>query len=159
LAKPSLQQKAPKTVQIQDTHKELSDAQLLRASLAGYRQDTIEEEDDAMEDDQHEVIHLGTYNSLPPLPSSSSESSSSSSSDTTHDTVELTQKLRSNPYNALRNHTPPKIPIQSDRSGGSKSDSASHQSSGQESGSSTDHTQEASSGTAGIIAHGAGPGD
>jgi hypothetical protein len=159
LAKPSLQQKAPKTVQIQDTHKEFSDAQLLRASLAGYRQDTIEEEDDAMEDDQHEVIHLGTYNSLPPLPSSSSESSSSSSSDTTHDTVELTQKLRSNPYNALRNHTSPKIPIQSDRSGGSKSDSASHQSSGQESGSSTDHTQEASSGTAGIIAHGAGPGD
>jgi hypothetical protein len=123
------------------------------------RQDTLEENADAMEDDQHSIIHLGTYNSLPPLPESSSESAtttsssssaSSSTSGTSHDTEELAQKLLSNQYNVLRKHTIPKIPTQIDETSGSKSDSTSHQSSGQESGASTDHFQEGSSGRASV---------
>jgi hypothetical protein len=151
---------------IMDTDEEPSDIQLMRAAIRGPKEETLEQDSDAMEEDQHSTIHLGTYPGLPPLPPSSSEPSSSSSSSSSssasgisHDTQELAQKLRSNPYNVLRNHTVPKILIKIDETSGSKSDSASHQSSGQESGSSTDHLQEASLGKAGAVSHDAGHGD
>jgi hypothetical protein len=154
---------------IMDTDEEPSDIQLLRAAMNGPRQETLEQDPDAMEEDQHQVVHLGTYPGLPPLPPSSSSSSSSSSatSGTSKDTQELAEKLRNNPFNALRKHTPTKIPTdhtptkiltKNDRPSGSKSDSASHQSSGQESGSSADHLPEAS-GPAGAVIDDAGPGD
>jgi hypothetical protein len=154
---------------IMDTDEEPSDIQLLRAAMNGPRQERLEQDPDAMEEDQHQVVHLGTYPGLPPLPPSSSSSSSSSSatSGTSKDTQELAEKLRNNPFNALRKHTPTKLPTdhtptkiltKNDRPSGSKSDSASHQSSGQESGSSADHLPEAS-GPAGAVIDDAGPGD
>ena len=158
----------PQSSDIMDTDEEPSDIQLLRAAMNGTRQMTIKEDPDAMEEDQHQAIQLGT-NGLPPLPSSSSSSYSSSltTSGTSKDTQELAEKLRSNPFNALRTHTPTKLPTNHtsttiltkiDRSSGSKSDSASHQSSGQELGSFTEHLLEAS-GPASAISEDAGQGD
>jgi hypothetical protein len=154
---------------LMDTNEEPSDIQLMRAAILGPKEETLEQESDAMEEDQHSTFHLGTYPGLPPLPysspepssesSSSSSSSSSSASEISHDTQELAHKLRSNPFNVLRKHTTPKILIKIDETNGSKSDSNSHQSSGQESGSSTGHLQEASSGNASAVPHDAGHGD
>jgi hypothetical protein len=72
-------------------------------------QESIRADIDAMEDDNQDVIFIGT---LPPLPSSSessssasssepsspSSSSSFSSSDGTHDTTELVEKRSTNPF-------------------------------------------------------------
>jgi hypothetical protein len=133
--------------------------QLLGAALAAPLPETIYEDSDAMEEDEHEAVYIGT---LPPLPSStesssnedpstetSSSSSSSASSDDTHDTQELAEKLRKNQYHALLYKTHPKKSTKTDDPSGSQ-DSASHQSSGQESGSAMDHTQADPSANTGV---------
>jgi hypothetical protein len=130
--------------------------------------ETIYEDSNAMEEDEHEPVYLGT---LPPLPSSteslsnedpltrtSSSSSSSTSSNKSHDTQELAEKLRKNQYQALLYKKHPKKSTKTDDPSGSQ-DSASHQSSGQDSGSALDHTQAAPSADAGVTFGHAGSGE
>lgn len=155
-----------------DTDFDPTDEQLLRSALSEQREPLIVPYNDAMEEARHGIFQY--HPGLEPLPSSSSsdptsdpstttttssEESSSDSSGVTHDTQELVDKLSSNQYNALSTIHKPKILTQKDRPGGSKSDSASHQSSGQESGSTPDHLQVGPSGLAGAVTDGAGRDD
>jgi hypothetical protein len=213
-----------------DTHSEMdteqhTDAQVLGAALAAPKREAIHPDNDAMEEDEHNVIYIGDdpsmYNvvyhgndhsqdesqdedeesrqatiladaqdtstaadsfedphsiefigsdpsqtsaSDPSQSSASNQdpsqssaslsdqtsSSSSSSSAQSHDTAKLVQRITK--------LTSPKSLIKIDRPGGS-TDSASRQSSGQDSGSSKDHIPEDSSGKAGVVLDDAGQGE
>ena len=146
-----------------------TDAQILRAALSRKPKEAIQQDSDAMEEDEHGIIHIGSSQSSPSTdpssPSSSSssstsssESSSSSSSGESQDTQELLNKLRTNPYLPLSNIKSKNL-TKSDRPGDSTSDSASHQSSGQDSGSTSGHLPVASSGNTGAVLDDAGDGD
>ena len=163
----------------QDTMEESNDpttmeieAEPTDAQVIGYaihrKQEAIHPDEDAMEDQEHLIIGIGSdapsdstasYSS-PSDPSSSSNSSSSNSSSSsssssgTHDTAELVSKLSNNPYHPISKSMTKignKLPS-------SKSDTESIQSSGQDSGSSKGHTPEVPSGKAGIASD-AGEGD
>jgi hypothetical protein len=213
-----------------DTHSEMdteqhTDAQVLGAALAAPKREAIHPDNDAMEEDEHNVVYIGDdpsmYNVVyhgndhsqdesqdedeesrqatiladaqdtstaadsfedphsiefigsdpsqtsasdpsqssasnqDPSQSSASSSdqtssSSSSSSAQSHDTAKLVQRITK--------LTSPKSLIKIDRPGGS-TDSASRQSSGQDSGSSKDHIPEDSSGKAGVVLDDAGQGE
>jgi hypothetical protein len=85
---------------------EPTDTQLLELAIYGKHQEVIHQDSDAMEDQEHVDVHIGTNDYPPSLPSSKSDgylasdppssSSSSSSSDGTHDTNELVAKLSNN---------------------------------------------------------------
>ncbi len=129
---------------------EPTDAQLLGSAIHGKHQAVIHQESDAMEDQEHADVYIGTNDYPPSLPSSDTEEfsasdqpsssssssvSSSSSSDGTHDTNELVAKLTNNQYHALS-----KSLIKTDKPSSSVVDSASYQSSGQSSESSQGHS-------------------
>jgi hypothetical protein len=144
----------------------MTDAQIIGAALSRKPKEAIEPDSDAMEEEEHEVVHIGSSSedlsesSTSSSSSSSSASSSSSSDGSSQDTQELINKLSSNPYLPLSNlkHKPKDL-TKTDRSSGSKSDSASHQSSGQDSGSTSDHLPVDSSGNTGDASDVAGVGD
>jgi hypothetical protein len=124
----------------------MTDAQIIGAALSRKPKEVIEPDSDATEEEEHSVIHIGSSSkdlSKSSTSSSSFLSSSSSSSlsdSSSQDTQELIKKLSSNPYLPLSNlkHKPKDL-TKIDRSSSSKSDSASHQSSGQDLGSTLDH--------------------
>jgi hypothetical protein len=139
----------PTTMEIET---EPTDAQVIGYAIHR-KQEAIHPAEDAMEDQEHSIIGIGSDTpsdstasySSPSDPSSLSNSSSSSSSNGTHDTAELMSKLSTNPYHPIsKNMTKIGQPPSS------KSDTESIQSSGQDSGSSTGHTPAAPSGKAGI---------
>jgi hypothetical protein len=166
-----------KTSESMDTDDELlTEYQVLQAALNRQPQESILADADAMEEDDFSAVYMG--NNLPPLPASTSSedtssspsgdatseststsSSASSSSEDTLDTQELMDKLSSNPYNALRQNQKPKNLTKIDETSGSQSDSASRQSSGQDSGSVKDHLPTDPTGNAGVAKIDAGHGD
>jgi hypothetical protein len=137
---------------------EPSDAALLHAAIA-VLPPSIKADSDAMEDDEHKEVYIGT---LPPLPPSSSEPSSSSSSSYTSggtkDTQELIQKLSTNPYLPLISKLNSKKKVTNDELSGSQ-DSASHHLSDQDSGAVLDHHHTNTSGEASVTHEDAGSGD
>jgi hypothetical protein len=146
-----------------------TDPQILRAALSRKTKEAIQQDSNAMEEDEHGIIHIGSSQSSqstdPSSPSSSSssstsssESSSSSSSGESQDTQELLNKLRTNQYLPLSNIKSKNL-TKYDRPGDSTSDSASHQSSGQDSESTSGHLPVASSGNTGTASVDAGDGD
>jgi hypothetical protein len=143
-------------------HEEPSDAALMHAAIA-VPPPSIKADIDAMEDDEHNEIFVGT---LPPLPPSSSEASpseqyssaSSSTSGGTKDTQELIQKLSTNPYLPLISKLNAKKKVKNDELSGSQ-DSASHHLSDQDSGVVLDHHHTNTSGEASVTQEDAGSGD
>jgi hypothetical protein len=116
---------------------------------------------DAMEDQDHSIIGIGsdppssdTETSDPTSSSSSSSESSSSSSEGSHDTAELVQRLSNNQYHAIS-----KSMTKNERLPSSNSDTESLQSVGQDSGSATGHSPADPSGPASIVLDDAGRGD
>ena len=150
----------------QEPEETMTDAQIIGAALSRKPKEAIEPDSDAMEEDKHPVIHIGSSSEDLSESSTSSSSSSSTSSPSSsslsdgnsQDTEELIKKLSSNPYLPLSNLKPKDL-TKIDRSSGSKSDSASHQSSGQDSGSTSDHLPVDPSGNTGDASNVAGVGD
>jgi hypothetical protein len=167
----------PKTAESMDTDKEfLTEYHILQAALNQKPKESVLANADAMEEDEFTAVYIG--NDLPPLPASTSSegtsgspsgdstseatstsSSSSASSEDTHDTQELMDKLSSNQYHALRKTPTTKSLTKIDETSGSQSDSASRQSSGQDSGSVQGHLPTESNGNAGVAKIDAGHGD
>jgi hypothetical protein len=132
-----------------------TEAQSTGAALSRKSKEAITHNSDAMEEDVHSIIHIGS-------PSESSTStklstfsisslSSSSSDSSSQDTQELVKKIHTN--------LKPKDLTKTERSGGSKLDSASHQSSGQDLGYTSGHIPVASSGNTSDVSDAAGAGD
>ena len=144
----------------------MTNAQIIGAALSRKPKEAIKPDSDAMEEEEHSVVQIGSSskdlsNSSTSSSSSSSSSSLSSSSDgSSQDTQEFINKLSSNPYLPLSNlkHKPKDL-TKIDWSGGSKSDSASHQSSRQDLGSTSDHLPVDSSGNTSDAFDVAGVGD
>ena len=57
-ATPVISSPQPRKADMMDTNEEPSDIQLMRAAINGPRQATLEQDSDAMEEDQHSIIHL-----------------------------------------------------------------------------------------------------
>ena len=152
---------------------EPTDAHLLGSAVYGKHQQVIHQDSDAMEDQEHQDIYIGTKEYPPSLPSSESEShsaadpsssstsssstsssSTDSSSNGSHDTAELMAKLSNNQYQSLS-----KSLTKNDKPSISHMDNASFQSSGQSLGSSTGHSPDDSSGKAGVTYDDASQGD
>jgi cytoskeletal protein RodZ len=145
-----------------------TEARIIGAAISRQPKESIQQDSNAMEEDEHGIVHIRSSQSSPSTdtssPSSSSSSSSpsssssSSSSGASQDTQELLEKLRSNQYLPLSNIKSKNL-TKTDRPGDSLSDSASHQSSGQDSGSTSGHLPVASSGNIGAVLDDAGDGD